>query len=160
MLDSMIKLKKPNPWSCSVTAFAMATDLLIFEFIAGCGHDGSAFAFPELGDPAGRRGFHEQELIAVCIDKGFTCTPFELWPTCDYGHGLTIPACDPRRDVFERLVFRNSGVITGRTVKCGHAVAFERGMIFDPDGPEFPFSFEACESRGFFPGCLWLVKRG
>jgi hypothetical protein len=156
----MIKLNKPNTWSCSVTAFAMATDLLISDFIAGCGHDGSEIMFPQLPEPAGRRGFHEQELIAVCIDKGFTCTPFELWPTSDYGYGLTRSACPVRGESFQRLVQRNSGVITGRTVKCGHAVAFERGVIYDPDGPEFPFSFEACESRGFYPGCLWLVKRG
>jgi hypothetical protein len=161
MYDSMIKLKKPNAWSCSITAFAMATDLLIIEFIAGCGHDGSEMVFPQLGDPAGRRGFHEQELVAVCIQHGFTCTPFELWPVAAYDPaGLLTRSLEPRREMFAKLIATNVGVITGNGVRCGHAVAFERGVIYDPDGPEYPFSFEACESRGFFPGCLWLVKRG
>lgn len=156
----MIKLKKPNPWSCAITSFAMATDLLIFDFIAGCGHDGSAFAFPELGDPSGRRGFHEQELIAVCINHGFTCTPFELWPVAAYGSGSKTLPLTLRLDMFQKLIQENTGVITGNGLRMGHAVAFERGMIYDPDGPQYPFSFDACESRGFYPGCLWLVKRG
>lgn len=160
MLDSMIKLKKPNGWSCSITSFAMATDSLIFDFIAAIGHDGSEIVFPELPEPICRRGFHEQELVAACIDLGFTCTPFELWPVSDHGYGKTRNATPMRSEPFTRLVQRNSGVITGRTVKCGHAVAFERGMIYDPDGPQFPFSIEACEARGFYPGCLWLVQRG
>lgn len=161
MFDSMIKLKKPNSWSCSITAFAMATDLLIFDFIAEIGHDGSEIVFPDLPEPAGRRGFHEQELIRVCIKHGFSCTPFEFWPQAAYAGGRHVLPLKPQEQMFTELVEKNTGVIMGHGRRTPHSVAFERGSIYDPDGgPVFPFSFDACEAQGFYPNYLFLVKRG
>lgn len=40
----------------------------IFDF---CGHDGSGIAWPQLGDPASRVGFHHQEMLSYCLSIGY-----------------------------------------------------------------------------------------
>ena len=41
---------------------------------------------------------------------------------------------------FTRVIQHSRGVIEGVGRHCGHAVAYEHGRIFDPDGHEYDYS--------------------
>lgn len=155
---------KPNKWSCEITAYAMATNKPISEFIRLIGHNGSEVIWPSLQEPMCRRGFHHQELIMASMLLGFTVTPFELipasmpTPAIEYTNGKPfLIDTTMRRDMFLRLLDNRRGVLTGRCRVSHHAVTFFKGLIIDPDGDTYPFSFKACEDRGFYPSCLWIV---
>jgi hypothetical protein len=153
---------KPYRWSCILAAFAMALDVSIEDLITLLRHDGSEVFFPDLPEPACRRGFHVQEFIHVALCLNRSVTPYELVPAIaptGYNralHGRAIGSAH-RKAFFEHLIDNRRGVITGRTLTTHHAVAFEKGVIYDPDGWQFPFSFESCEKRGFFAQCVWIV---
>jgi hypothetical protein len=156
-------LKKPHPWSCILSAFAMALDKTNEEVSAAIGHDGSEIIFPDLPEPMCRRGFHHQELIHAALLYGYSVTPFELIPalqsTPQAGSPPKVVTIDSamRRHTFQILVGGFKGVLTGRGFKCHHAVAFDHGAIFDPDGDTYQFSFSECERRRFYAQCVWIV---
>lgn len=161
---------KANQWSCEITAYAMATNRPVSEFINLIGHNGGEIAFPGMREPFCRRGFHHQELIMASMLIGFTVTPFELIPASipkspdphqahegrNVVHPLLIDTAT-RRSMFLRLIEGRRGVLTGRCRVSHHAVTFYMGLLIDPDGDTYPFSFKACEARGFYPSCLWIV---
>ena len=60
---------------------------------------------------------------------------------------------------FTRVIEHSRGVIEGVGRRCGHAVAYEHGHIFDPDGYEYDYSREACQQRGFLTQHLWRIDR-
>lgn len=164
--SNMRLITKPNPWSCILSAFAMALDVSNEDLIELLRHDGSETIFPGLPEPACRRGFHIQELIHVAIYLNKTVTPYELVPAIaptplmDFSTARWHAIGSTHRKVFfEQLINWERGVITGRTPTTNHAVAFDKRVIYDPDGRQFPFSFEACEKRNFFAQCVWLVAR-
>jgi len=160
---------KPNPWSCVGTAFAMVLDIPVSDLYGIVGHDGSEIAFPALPDPMARRGLHIQECIAACVKLGYAVTPIELFPvirpTSANGHepheeDIVVffgddEAANWRR--FEQTIVTSTGVLEGFGRRCLHAVAYDRGMIFDPDGDEYPYSQPACKSHGFHPRRAWRV---
>lgn len=148
------------------TAFAMALDLDAAEFMLLVGHDGGQIAFPGLPEPMCRRGFHVQECIAVALNLGISVTPIELFPviqsTSAPSSSLRVlfgPSEATNWSRFTHLVHETKGVLDGLGRRCGHAVAYERGCIFDPDGQQYPYSREECERRGFYTRCLWRVDR-
>lgn len=159
---------KPYRWSCGVTAFAIAIDMPVNQFIREIGHDGSELICPSLPEPSGRRGFHEQECITVALNHGFACTLIEALPANLFSNGHKQVVLFPHhettlggnRDRFTRQINTARGVLTGKARHTRHAVAFDHGLIINPDdGSMFPFSFEDCESRGFFASALWRVDR-
>ena len=80
----MIQLQhQPNRWSCMATAFAMALDIPVVEFINRIGHDGSEIVCPA-DEPGGRRGFHSQECITVALGFGLAATQIELFPASQF----------------------------------------------------------------------------
>lgn len=151
--------KKMHPWGCALASFAMAYGISQKNLIRQVGHEGAEIWWPKLAEPMCRRGFHIQELIQVGILMGFSITPFELFPVIQSGDGEQRAVDDSRRDyIFEGLILQNSGVITGAGFKCQHSVAFERGVIFDPDGDQYEYSRRECESRDFYTQCVWSVE--
>jgi len=155
---------KPNPWSCVGSAFAMVLDISVAEFFGHVGHDGSEIAFPMLPDPMARRGLHIQECIAACVKLGYAATPVELFPviqaTTPGENNIIVLFGDDelanwRR--FEHTIQTSAGVLEGVGRRCLHAVAYDHGMIFDPDGDYYPYSRPACESHGFHPRRAWRV---
>jgi hypothetical protein len=161
--DDMRLQRQPNRWSCLPTAFAMALDIPVKEFLHRVGHDGSRIAFPTESEPACRRGFHVQECIDVAVRLGYGVTPIELFPR--HAPSLTVPPItitfgnelsNERR--FARFIDAGRGVITGLSRNHGHAVAYERGDIYDPAGHVYRYSLFTCESHGFIGNCLWNVQ--
>ena len=154
---------KPNPWSCCPTAWAMALEIPVAELIAEIGHDGSEIAFPTQPSPANRRGFHSQEMIRIAIQHNLAPVPLELFPVlCPNnrsGEGY-IPVCI-RHDMTNLAYFDNA-IIHGKGIlECmsdlghKHAVAFERGNIFDPEG--YPYSYSELKNHGLHPMKLWRL---
>lgn len=160
---------KPHPWSCLATSFAMALDISVDLFHELAGHDGSEILFPWLPDPLCRRGFHASEAMYVVLCMGKTATAIEVLPqiastplekpsinaTALYGNG----SVEWNWTIFKRLISSTRGVLETRTRRGNwHAVAYENGRIFDPDGASFNYSKEDCELRGLYTTRLWSVK--
>ncbi len=154
---------KPERWQCAVTAFAMALDCPVRDLMLCIGHDGGEIVFPDLPEPANRRGHNIYEMIPVAIDLGYAVTPIPLRPTI-------VPANDPVREVaigtdeqnwnrFTRHILMSRGTIECQGPRCYHVLAYDRGRIFDPEGREFPYSRDACEQRKLYTYCLWRVDR-
>jgi hypothetical protein len=156
---------KPEPWLCMATSFAMALDVPVREFIARMGHDGSKIVFPEYPEPLNRAGHHIQECIHAALMLGYFTTPIELFPVTaanDSANGAIHQVIYPGGQLENWIQFigqiqRSRGVITGRGRACGHAMAYDHGVIFDPDGVEFEYSKDGCERRGFITRCVWRV---
>lgn len=160
------------------TSFAMALDVAVDYLMTVIGHDGSAIQFVGLPEPGCRRGHHIQECIEVCLRRGFSVTPVELFPAIrptpqplpppGTSGSLTIHCDHPvmfgdtwngNWSRFVHHLETSRGVITGQGRATGHAVAYDHGRIYDPDGREYDYSREACEARGFFTQYLWRLDR-
>ena len=81
---------KRERWQCAVTAFAMALDIPVANLIEHLGHDGGSIVFPDLAEPANRRGHSIYELIQAALALGYAVTPMPL-------RAAITPANDPRR---------------------------------------------------------------
>ncbi len=154
---------KPNRWSCSVTAFAMALRVPVQQLIEELGHDGGEIIFPDLPEPMCRRGFHSQELILAAWRHDFACTPLELFPQIQsncgqhtYRVGMEDHLCWARFIAAIQVTF---GVLQGPGRHCLHSVNYRHGQIWDPDGYQYPYSREACEGRSFAGNTLWIFSR-
>jgi hypothetical protein len=166
-------ITKPHPWSCLAASFAMALGITVEKFHELAGHDGSEKVWPELPEPLCRRGFHLNEAIFVAMNLHHSATPFELFPMIQATpmapyHGTEqIAVFHPPKfsethnwELFCFYIDHFRGVIECRTRNGNwHAVAFERGVIYDPDGRHFGYSREACEARGLFTTRLWKVAK-
>ena len=142
----------------------MVLDISVAEFFGHVGHDGSEIAFPMLPDPMARRGLHIQECIAACMKLGYAVTPIELFPVIQStppGENNIIVLFGDDKSAnwrcFEHTIQTTTGVLEGVGRRCLHAVAYHHGVIFDPDGDEYPYSHPACDARGFHPRRAWRV---
>lgn len=153
---------KNQRWQCLPAAFAMALDVPLTDVLSAVGHDGSEIIEPSLPEPARRRGFHPQELIDVCLRRGFAATRIELFPalrSLPTGRDRVVLFPEGNWARFRRVIASSRGVIEGQGARTGHAVAYENGHIYDPDGCEYAYSHEACEARRFFTQHLWRIDR-
>lgn len=143
----------------------MVLDISAADFFGLVGHDGSQIAFPMLPDPMARRGLHVQECIAACMKLGYAVTPVELFPviraTPPHDQNVVVLFGDDEAanwQRFEQVIQTSVGVLEGVGRRCRHAVAYDCGVVFDPDGCQYPYSRTACESRGFVTRCAWQVN--
>ncbi len=144
----------------------MALDIPTREFFSLVGHDGSKIIYPQLPDPMARAGIHFQEAIDVAWSLGYATTPIELFPTAittsdvrQEPRIVLFPGVTGNWGRFARHLQEGRGVIECQGRRCGHAVAFEKGRIYDPDGSEFDYTREACELRGLITVRLWRMER-
>lgn len=142
----------------------MVLDIPVSDLFGIVGHDGSEIAFPALPDPMARRGLHIQECINACLKLGYAVTPIELFPvirsTAPGENNIVVLFGDDESanwQRFEQSVKTSTGVLEGIGRRCLHAVAYDRGVMFDPDDDEYPYSRPACQSRGFHPRRAWRV---
>jgi hypothetical protein len=158
----MLIQTKPNSWSCIATAFAIVLEMPVSEFFEKLGHDGSQ-KVADLPDPGGRRGIHAQECIFVAQQLGRAVTPVELFPVIRVHNQSEIPVLYHDNvmlnwERFENLISTTKGVVTGRGPVYGHAMAYDRGQLFDPDcGGNAAYSRQHCAQQGFYTQCLWIV---
>jgi hypothetical protein len=151
----------------------MALDISTDTFHELAGHNGSQVIFPKLPEPQCRRGFHIVEAVIIAMSQGFSCTPVELMPLIassplpGYERG-TFPVFlgpdateETNWTIFTSLIRGSQGVIECRIANNGsyHAIAFEDGVIFDPEGQTFDYSREACEKRGLYTQRLWQIAK-
>lgn len=154
-----------NSWSCTLLAFAMAFDVQHKYLTMFIGHDGSSLADPFLTEPAGRQGFHIQELVMYGLCAGKSMTPFQIAPQSEYKSPDRPPTvlnlgCGQRVDFAEQLIQNHRGVIIVETSGTNHAVAFENGTIYDPAGRIFPCDdlIDLIENHRYYPIEVWVVK--
>ena len=151
---------KARSWECMSYSFCMALGMTPAEFYATIGHNGSDIIFPGLPDPMCRRGVHVNECVHVALWLGYSVTPFQLVPVIAANNGRRTFVMDPLLGPFDHWINTTRGVLEGDSHSCRHAVAYDRGMIYDPDGGEpYPWSIQECESRGFYGKQLWIVNK-
>lgn len=154
---------------------AMALDTSVTEFYRIAGHTGGEIVFPWLEEPLRRRGFHIQEAVYVAMQLGYSMTPIELFPqiaaaksdlaplgkdSVMVGYGGDEVQLGNNWILFTRLIDSTRGVIECKTRSGNwHAVAYDQGHIFNPEGEAFPYSRPNCESRGLFTHRLWQVTK-
>jgi len=157
----------------------MALDMAAEDLLARIGDRWKTLAFPNLPVPYCWRGIHIQELILVALEQGYAVTPIELLPQTAppqaidpmtrkayqdvvVFHGKTESA---NWDIFNNVIKTCSGIIEGviapsmTRFQRGHAVAFEKGTIFDPSSGAFLYSVRGCESRNFYVNTIWRFDR-
>lgn len=148
---------KPYQWACSITALAMTLDVPVVELIKKLGHNGSEIIWPNLKEPMCRRGFHSQELIHLAWRYGYSVTPFEVFPSIgpSSGYGDNYPVIfnedeNANWQQFFNMIENTKGILEGQCGRCHHALHFDHNEIFDPDGYQYRYSRNRCESFGFF----------
>jgi len=154
---------KPNRWSCAITSWAMALDMPVCYAVDLIGHDGGEVVFPELAEPRCRRGHHQQELVELAMRNGVYPTPYQVLPSLrsecgQFSHPIYAYTI-PRFEIFSDLIKSTKGVLEGQCLRCHHAVAYDHGRIFDPDGQEFTYSAKNCEAHGFYGKQLWIFNQ-
>ena len=147
----MKHLVQPNRWTCLPTSFAMACDCSLEKILEIIGHDGSEIAHPDLDEPYRRRSFHIQECIWAAAQLGFSITPFECYPQLAAMPGFEIPV-SLRFNKHE--VLSGFGVITGEGMKHRHAIAFEHGFGYDPNGTVIDLENQDV----YTPETIWRFK--
>ena len=171
--------QSPEPGLCILTSFAMVLNMSAEMLLKRIGNGWKTLAFPNLPVPYCWRGVHIQEFILVALKRNYAVTPVELMPqvgppqaidpvtrvayqdvTVFHGPTETI-----NWDIFCDVIMSCSGVLTGviapRLTKYqrGHAVAFEKGVIFDPSSEAYMYSVKQCEARNFYANCAWRFDK-
>jgi len=159
-------ITSPNRWDCAACAFAMALDVPLDTLIEFLGHDGGEIINPDVDEPNGRRGFHNQEFIDLILLQNKTLTPYQLRPALSVA-GKVVPVdrnLDSRTERFEKIICTKTGVLFGRKKPGGnlHCVAFEEGVIYDSahDGSAYEFETvpQCIAEHEFLPIELWMIK--
>ena len=118
-------------------AFAMALEIPVVELLEELGHDGSELVFPNLPEPACRRGFHIQELVHVALRHGFALTPVELFPVLESADGKqtqTVLYRDNNWKRFADILAASRGLINGAGFRFRHMVAYDQGRHLRSEG--------------------------
>jgi hypothetical protein len=138
---------QPNKWSCIPTALAMLLDENVEDIINEIGHDGSEIICSNLSDPHGRIGFHPQEMVKICLERGKALIQFDgEVQTCKEECKSILHYRDYK--YINGLMKNNSGIILGVINNRDHAVTWnhEEGCIYDPNGTKYAKGFFAIES--------------
>jgi len=172
--------RSPERGLCLLTSFAMALGIPAKELLEEVGDDWRTLAFSGLPTPYCWRGIHIQEMIPIALNRGYAVTPIELIPQVSPPMPLSpktgkryfdVPVYREKTEesnctFFGQIVTTCSGVLTGviapslsQLIQRGHAVAFERGTIFDPDTEAYLYSAGQCEARNFYANCIWRFDK-
>lgn len=152
-----MQLQKCLGAQCTILSVAMVLDVPAADLMAEIGHDGEAMAGDEWTGI--RRGYHVQELIDLCLKRGYACTPIEVMPVSmdasgRHWRGHHLDDHDLQNRFFDALV-ESRGVIEGDYCGRPHMVAYDHGHIYDPKG--FDYLFEDFRIYNFEPVCAWRV---
>jgi hypothetical protein len=160
--------RKPFRWGCAIASLAMVLDVPAEQLVREIGHDGSQIVWEGLPEPLCRRGFNPQELIDCCLNRGLAVTEIQAFPVFDCPGRLpqvqrltVLFGAEPLENWkrFTSHIASSCGILFGRGLHCEHAVAYDLGEIYDPDGSIFEFSPSACDAKGFNPHTLLRIDR-
>lgn len=128
-------IKQPNNWSCTATAVSMLLDCKIEDIFNRVGHTGSEIIFPNLPDPAGRKGIHIQEIIDFVP---LIPIEYEPWQT---PNGVDkYPVYTDYKSRFYNHLNLEPGLIVGVAKDHWHTVAWDGKRVYDPQGSIYPFN--------------------
>lgn len=129
----MLIQQQPNSWSCLPTAFAIAVEMTVKDFINLIGHDGSEIVRPDYSDPFCRKAFNIIECIHVMYDLGFSVTPFDAKPASAINNKEPVQIwSDEESDKrINKILSSEIGVITGY-VPNAHSVVWDGTKIINP----------------------------
>ena len=137
--------KQPNSWSCLVTAFAMAMDIPVEQLINELGHNGSEILWPNYPEPLRRRAFSFDEMMYLAYESGYTVMLFNKEWNSRPRYEAQPLLKEPPQEYWNDVLSNNIGVLSGRINGQRHAVAYEKGNCYDPNGTIYPiekFSIE------------------
>ena len=157
----------------------MALDMPAADLLEQIGGGWKTHAFENLPVPYCYRGVHIQELILIALEQGYAVTPIELFPqtsspkaidpvTHKAYHDVTVFHGETEEvnwRIFNNTVLTCFGIITGRIApnmtrfQRHHAVAFNKGTIFDPSSGAFLYSVRKCELRYFYSNTAWRFDK-
>jgi len=142
------------PLQCLPAAFSMVLNCPLESMFEK--HDGMDIV-AELPEPNCYRGHHIQEMIDICVERGYSVTMCDLYPKTLRGGVVEDVELGP---VFDRLWWyleHGNGVVTCKTGRgTGHALAwsFPEQAFYDPAGAiykSWPVQYEPLQ--------FWLVGR-
>ncbi len=136
-------MKLITGYNCLLASAAMVLDVHPDVLTQLIGHDGSEIIFPKLPEPLNKRVFHVQEIIDCAIEYRYAVTEIQAIPCLTPNGKDEYPVKFPNKNRFENHFNDNIGIIVGQTEKCGHAIAWDGKMCFDPRG--FVCSYEDCD---------------
>jgi len=172
--------KSPERGLCLLTSFAMALNVSSKELLAEIGESWKLLCFDGLPIPYCWRGVHIQEMIQAALQRSYAVTPVELIPQVapprlenpvSFLRYTDVPVYHGGSEennwkIFNQTITTCSGVLTGviapslsKMIQRGHAVAFEKGVIFDPDTKAYLYSQQQCEDHNFYVNCAWRVDK-
>jgi len=105
--------------------------------IEDIGHDGSEIWWPDHPEPLQRRSFHIQEFLDICFKRGKIFAYVEAILTLGdpWAQRIKKQINGDHEKRFSGYLRNFKGVILGDTPEgIGHAVAWDRKMIYDPRG--------------------------
>jgi hypothetical protein len=130
---------------CLLYSFAAVLETEPSVLIEELGHDGMEVVWPDLKKPYCYKGFHIQEMIDLCMHRGYSCTevqamPTSLPPPSAYMHLMahnigphicySMSKIKPR---FKTYLMGNEGVLYGQTGRgMSHAWAWDGEFAHDP----------------------------
>jgi hypothetical protein len=137
----------------------MAIGCPVENLIEKLGHDGSCIQWPDLPEPMRRRSWHIQEIITTLYLAGWKITAIERCPAMAPKQSSPIDGIwIDNKFAFDFAIQRGRGVLTGKTSRCGHAVAYDHGQICDPRGQIYRYDgMEAITD--FRANCAWIVTK-
>jgi hypothetical protein len=166
-----MKLQRmPEPGLCLPTSFAMTLGVPVARLLDRL-HGWHQVVFKGLPEPLCWRGIHIQELIRLALDLHCAVTPHELFPQiagpydCENYHVVFDGIGGSHNwDLFCQTIAASCGVLTGKVTPLlsepiDHAVAYDHGRLFDPNGFEYDHSLDECEQRGFYGSIAWRIDR-
>ena len=148
----MLIQRQPNRWSCLPTAFAIAVEMPVAKIIEMLGHDGSRHVFPGAKRP--EQSFHIMELSLLALRLGYSMTPiFETQVTKNRETGETFTHLLNLDSLIRGDLRDYRGIITGIFPGGPHAVAYESGIIYDPNGATYPLDSVIIDIEQF-----WVIR--
>jgi hypothetical protein len=131
----MLVQRQPNQAACLATSFAMVLDMPVQQVFEACGHDGMEIIFPTLHGAPKFRGFHIQEMVDLCLRRGYAMVEIEGKPIRREGNNTWVQPGN-WEERFRTQLAQTYGVLIGETFGRGHAVAWDgfSHTLHDPAG--------------------------
>ena len=135
---NLLKQSKPQ---CLLYSAAMLLDMNVEHIIKILGHDGLEI-INNAESPYCYKGVHIQEIQTVANMQNMFLAPIQLHPVSNIGNiyiPLEVVCKMSLGERFELAIQGRKGVLIGKnTLDNGHAVAFDDGIVYDPNGIKYP----------------------